>query len=94
MSNIEKYLNAPNESKFIRINEHDFIEDDDTESDENSSRSIETLKKQGNDISSEALEKEMGKMLMALSAIAAEKKVYSEQLLIDCVEETIKKYES
>ena len=58
------------------------------------SASIETLKKQGNDISSEALEKEMGKMLMELSAIAAEKKVYSEQLLIDCVEETIKKYES
>ena len=28
---IEKYLNAPNESEFIRINEHDFIEDDRTQ---------------------------------------------------------------
>ena len=27
---IEKYLNASNESAFIRINEHDFIEDDGT----------------------------------------------------------------
>lgn len=27
---IEKHLNAPNESAFIRINEHDFIEDDRT----------------------------------------------------------------
>ncbi len=56
--------------------------------------SIDVLKKQGSDISSEDLEKEMGRMLMELSAIAAEKKIYSEQLLIDCVEETIKKYES
>ena len=55
--------------------------------------SIETLKAKGKDIPEEDLEKEMGKMLMELSAIAAEKKVYSEQLLIDCVEETIKKYE-
>lgn len=29
-SDIEKYLNASNESEFIRINEHDFIEDDGT----------------------------------------------------------------
>ncbi len=55
--------------------------------------SIELLKQQGEDIPQEELEKEMGKMLMELSAIAAEKKIYSEQLLIDCVEETIKKYE-
>lgn len=55
--------------------------------------SIEALKKQGKDIPQEELEKELGKMLMELSAIAAEKKIYSEQLLIDCVEETIKKYE-
>ena len=27
-SDIEKYLNAPNGSEFIRINNHDFIEDD------------------------------------------------------------------
>ena len=55
--------------------------------------SIEALKKQGKDIPQEELEKELGKMLMELSAIAAEKKIYSEQLLIDCVEETIRKYE-
>ena len=55
--------------------------------------SIEALKQQGKDIPQEELEKELGKMLMELSAIAAEKKIYSEQLLIDCVEETIKKYE-
>lgn len=55
--------------------------------------SIEALKAQGRDISQEELELEMGKMLMELSAIAAEKKVYSEQLLVDCVEETIQKYE-
>lgn len=30
-SDIEKYLNASNESEFIRINEHDFIEDDGTQ---------------------------------------------------------------
>lgn len=29
-SDIEKYLNESNESAFIRINEHDFIEDDRT----------------------------------------------------------------
>ena len=28
---IEKHLNASNESAFIRINEHDFIEDDGTQ---------------------------------------------------------------
>lgn len=28
---IQKHLNAPNESAFIRINEHDFIEDDGTQ---------------------------------------------------------------
>lgn len=55
--------------------------------------SIEALKERGEDIPAEDLEKEMGNMLMELSAIAAEKKIYSEQLLIDCVEETIKKYE-
>ena len=55
--------------------------------------SIEALKQQGKDIPQEELEKELGKMLMELSAIAAEKKIYSEQLLIDCVEETIQKYE-
>ena len=57
------------------------------------SASIEALKQQGKDIPQEELEKELGKMLMELSAIAAEKKIYSEQLLIDCVEETIKRYE-
>ncbi len=57
------------------------------------SESLEVLKAQGDKISQEALEKEMGNMLMELSAIAAERKIYSEQLLIDCVEETIKKYE-
>lgn len=56
--------------------------------------SIESLKQQGKDIPQEELEKELGKMLMELSAIAAEKKIYSEQLLIDCVEETIKQYEN
>ncbi len=55
--------------------------------------SLEALKAGGSEISQEVLEKEMGKMLMELSAIAAERKIYSEQLLIDCVEETIKKYE-
>ena len=55
--------------------------------------SLEALKAGGSEISQKALEKEMGKMLMELSAIAAERKIYSEQLLIDCVEETIKKYE-
>lgn len=55
--------------------------------------SLEVLKAQGSEISQEVLEKEVGKMLMELSAIAAERKIYSEQLLIDCVEETIKKYE-
>ena len=55
--------------------------------------SVEALKKQGKDIPQEELEKELGRMLMELSAIAAEKKVYSEQLLVDCVEETIRKYE-
>lgn len=54
---------------------------------------IEVLKNKGKDIPQEELEKELGGMLMELSAIAAEKKIYSEQLLIDCVEETIKKYE-
>ena len=57
------------------------------------SASIEVLRAQGKDIAQEELEKEMGKMLMDLSAIAAEKKVYSEQLLVDCVEDTIQKYE-
>lgn len=57
------------------------------------SASIEALKERGKDIPADDLEKEMGMMLMELSAIAAEKKIYSEQLLIDCVEETIKKYE-
>lgn len=51
------------------------------------------LKDMGNDISAEELEKIMGEMLMSLSSIAAEKKIYTEQLLIDCVEKTIKKYE-
>lgn len=57
------------------------------------SASIEVLKERGGEISKENLEEEMGKMLMELSAIAAEKKIYSEQLLIDSVEETIAKYE-
>lgn len=57
------------------------------------SASIVALKNKGKDIPQKDLEQEMGKMLMELSAIAAEKKIYSEQLLIDCVEETIKKYE-
>ena len=57
------------------------------------SECIETLKSAGTDISKEMLEAQMGKMLMELSSIAAEKKVYSEQLLVDCVEETIQKYE-
>ncbi len=57
------------------------------------SAGIEVLKEKGKDIPADDLEKEMGTILMELSAIAAEKKIYSEQLLIDCVEETIKKYE-
>ena len=55
--------------------------------------SIEYLQSQGAEITQESLEEELGKMLMDISAIAAEKKVYSEQLLVDCVEETIHKYE-
>ena len=55
--------------------------------------SIEILKQRGRDIPQGELEKEIGKMLMELSAIAAEKKVYSEQLLVDCVEGIIRKYE-
>ena len=55
--------------------------------------SIEYLQSQGAEITQESLEEELGKILMDISAIAAEKKVYSEQLLVDCVEETIHKYE-
>ncbi len=55
--------------------------------------SVERLQSQGMEISQDALEEELGKILMDISAIAAEKKVYSEQLLVDCVEETIHKYE-
>lgn len=55
--------------------------------------SIEYLQSQGAEITPKSLEEELGKMLMDISAIAAEKKVYSEQLLVDCVEETIHKYE-
>jgi len=55
--------------------------------------SIEYLQSQGAEITQKSLEEELGKMLMDISAIAAEKKVYSEQLLVDCVEETIHKYE-
>lgn len=55
--------------------------------------SIQKLKESGDDIKKEALEEQLGKMLMELSKIAAERKVYSEQLLIDCIEETIRKYE-
>lgn len=55
--------------------------------------SIQTLKEKGDNISKEDLEFELGKMLMAVSSVAAEKKIYTEQLLVDCVEETIRKYE-